>query len=105
MIDEIATDTFERRVLQATRPVLVDFHTAWCGPCKQMQPLLEGLAAERDGQIDIVKIDVDKAGELAARYGVRGVPTLTVFRDGAPVASHTGSASRAQIGALIDSVA
>ncbi|MFQ5670831.1 MAG: thioredoxin [Acidobacteriota bacterium] len=78
-----ATDaTFQAKVLDAGRPVLADFSATWCGPCKKLQPIVEDLAGEYAGRVDMVHIDVDQAQETAARYGVMSVPTLLFFKGG-----------------------
>lgn len=81
---EINGNQFDSEVLTASRPVLVDFHATWCGPCKIIAPLIEGLAAEFDGKIKFAKVDVDEAPELARQYNITGVPTLIFFKQGKP---------------------
>lgn len=81
-IVELSEDSFEREVLQAELPVLVDFYAPWCGPCKMIAPLLEQLAAEFQGRIKFTKLNVDDAPSLAGNYEVSGVPTLAIFRGG-----------------------
>lgn len=81
-IPSLTSQTFEREVLQAELPVLVDFWAAWCGPCRQMLPLIEELAAEGEERFKIVKVDVGEEPQLAAKYGVQALPTLAVFRRG-----------------------
>jgi len=79
---EVNDETFEEKVLNAERPVLVDFSATWCGPCKQLKPIVEALAGEYQGRVDVVHIDVDEARDTSARFGVMSVPTLMFFRDG-----------------------
>jgi len=81
-IIELTEATFDREVLKATGPVVVDFYAPWCGPCKMIAPLLEQFAGEFSGSLKFAKLDVDDAPELAGRYGVRGVPTLMLFGAG-----------------------
>lgn len=79
---EIKANEFDQEVLKSAQPVLVDFYAPWCGPCRMMAPVLESLAAEFEGRAKIVKLNVDTAPELAARYGIRGVPTMILFKNG-----------------------
>ncbi len=84
------------------RPVLVDFSAAWCGPCRAMAPALEAFAAERTGDLAVVKVDIDAAPAVATRFGVRPVPMLVLFQHGKPVALHAGMLSETQLGAFFD---
>jgi len=86
--------TFEHEVLNATVPVVVDFWAAWCGPCRAVAPELEALAVEHGETIKVVKVDVDAAPGIAGRYGVQGIPTIALFRDGRPVAASVGAKPR-----------
>jgi thioredoxin 1 len=82
---EITDSTFELEVLQADKPVLVDFWAPWCGPCKMVGPVLDEIAGEKLEAVKIVKINIDENYQFAGKYGVRSVPTLLIFKDGQPV--------------------
>ena len=88
--------TFDTEVLQSATPVVVDFWAAWCGPCRIVAPELEALAAERP-DLKVVKVDVDVNPDAAGRYGIRGIPTIALFRDGRPVAVSVGAKPRRAI--------
>lgn len=89
-LPELSDDTFEAEVLTETRPVLVDFGAEWCHPCKQLDPIVEELAEEWNGKIKVVKLDIDTNMNTTMQYGVMGVPTLLLFRNGEPVERLTG---------------
>lgn len=89
-IKELDGDNFQVEVIEAGQPVLVDFSAVWCGPCKMLDPVVKQLAEEWDGRVKVVKIDVDHNPVLAMDYQVMGVPTLIMFKDGAPVERVTG---------------
>jgi putative thioredoxin len=101
---DATTDTFETDVVEksATLPVVVDFWADWCGPCKTLAPLLEQAVAEREGEVALLKVDVDANPELAARYGVQGIPNVKAFRDGRVVDEFVGVVSPQRIGAMLD---
>ena len=92
---------FDAEVLKATTPVLVDFHATWCGPCKMLAPIVEKLADDYEGKVKVGKVDIDAAPGLAAKYGIRSVPTVMVFEGGEKKAAHTGLAKRDKLLALI----
>lgn len=82
MAEQINVTNFDEKVLQANKPVLVDFFATWCGPCKMMAPVIDEVSTELAGQVDIYKIDVDENPEIAQRYNVMSIPTLIVFENG-----------------------
>ncbi|NLB51656.1 MAG: thioredoxin, partial [Syntrophomonadaceae bacterium] len=84
-VKNISNDNFELDVIQAGLPVLVDFWAPWCGPCKMVGPIVETLAVENEGKLLVGKVNVDENKDLAVKYGIRGIPTLVFFKDGAEV--------------------
>ena len=101
---DVTTETFERDVIERSRelPVVVDFWAAWCGPCRMVGPALEAEAGKRAGRLELVKLDVDAEQEIAARYGIRSIPTVAVFRDGKPVTGFIGALPAKAIGTFFD---
>ena len=81
---------FEQEVLKSDKPVLVDFTASWCGPCRQLAPIIDQIAAELDGEAIVGKLDIDEAPLTAGKYGVRGVPTVMVFKNGQRADTHVG---------------
>lgn len=98
----VNNDSFEEMVLQSTETVLVDFWAPWCGPCKMLMPIVEDIAAEYAGRVKFVKVNVDEAPEIAAKYGVRGIPTLILLKQGAVEATKVGALTKAQLAEFID---
>ena len=90
----LTTETFDSTLASTDQPVLVDFWAEWCGPCKMMSPILDQLATEQAGRATIAKVDIDAFPDLQARYGIRAIPTLIVFKNGQPVNTITGVKSK-----------
>ena len=98
-------ESFERDVLQSDRPVLVDFHAEWCGPCHVIGPIIEEIAQDYAGRVNVRKVDVDENQGLAEQYGVRGIPTLLLFNDGQVHETVVGLQSKTQLAIILDRVA
>ena len=99
---EVTDATFNEVVLQSDKPVVVDFWAAWCGPCRMVAPIMDELTTEYDGKAVITKIDVDSNQEFAAKYGVRNIPTVLVFKNGEVVEKQVGVAPKATYAQKID---
>jgi thioredoxin 1 len=102
LIKHVSDASFEADVLQSNQPVLVDFWAEWCGPCKAIAPALDELATAYDGKLRVAKMNVDENQAVAARFGIRGIPTLMVFKGGQLAATKVGAASKAQLAQFID---
>jgi thioredoxin 1 len=102
-ITHVSDASFEADVLKSDTPVLVDFWAEWCGPCKMIAPVLEEVAVSHAGKIKIAKLDVDENREIAAKYQIRGIPTLIVLKNGEEVARKVGALSKSQLTAFVDS--
>jgi thioredoxin 1 len=99
---EFTDDNFEEQVLKADIPVMVDLWAEWCGPCRMVTPIIEELAAEYDGQIKVGKLDVDSNPVTPAKYGVQGIPTVFLFKDGQEVGRIVGARPRAVFVSMIE---
>ncbi|MBD19985.1 MAG: thioredoxin [Rhodospirillaceae bacterium] len=93
----ISDESFESEVLKSKVPVLVDFWAEWCGPCKQIGPTLEEIATEMDGELSVTKINVDENPEIPTKLGVRGIPTLMIFKDGEVMATKVGALPKGKL--------
>ena len=91
MAEIIKTDTFEAEVRQSEKPVIVDFWAEWCGPCHAVSPVLERIADEREGELKLVKVNIDEEQGLAQRYGIVSIPTMVLFKAGEPAAAAIGA--------------
>ena len=103
MADKITDSSFEKDVLNSSKPVLVDFWAEWCGPCRQIGPALEELSKELGGKIVVAKLNVDENPTTPVKYGVKGIPTLMIFKDGQVAATKIGAMPKQKIKEWIDS--
>ncbi len=99
----ISDADFEERVLKSDKPVLVDYWAEWCGPCKMIAPILEELSADYGDKVQIAKLNIDENPETPPKYGIRGIPTLMLFKNGNVEATKVGALSKSQLTAFIDS--
>jgi thioredoxin 1 len=102
-IVNVTDASFEQDVLKAEGPVLVDYWAPWCGPCKMIAPILEEVAKEYAGKLTVAKINIDENPDTPRKFGVRGIPTLTVFKSGSVEATKVGALSKSQLTAFLDS--
>ncbi len=103
LIKHVSDASFDSDVLKTDGPVLVDYWAEWCGPCKMIAPILDDLSSEYNGKLQIAKMNVDENSETPAKYGIRGIPTLMLFKNGVVVATKVGALSKSQLAAFIDS--
>ena len=101
-IRHVTDDSFEQEVLSSEKPVLVDYWAEWCGPCKMIAPVLEEVADEYGDKIQVVKLNIDENPNTPPKYGIRGIPTLMLFKNGNVEATKVGAVSKSQLTAFID---
>jgi thioredoxin 1 len=99
----VTDDSFEQEVLQSEIPVLVDYWAEWCGPCKMIAPILDDIIGEYAGKLKIAKLNIDENSATPPKFGIRGIPTLMIFKDGDVEATKVGALSKSQLTAFIDS--
>ena len=101
-IVHVSDTTFDSEVLKSTTPVLVDYWAEWCGPCKMIAPILDDLARDYAGKLKIAKLNIDENQATPPKYGIRGIPTLMLFKNGSVEATKVGALSKTQLSAFID---
>ncbi len=102
-VKAVTDASFNQEVLESDTPVLVDYWAQWCGPCKMIAPILEEVAAEYEGKIKVLKLNIDENNETPPKYGIRGIPTLMLFKNGEVNATKVGALSKTQLAEFIDS--
>lgn len=104
MANETSDTKFETDVLQSDTPVLVDFWAEWCGPCRQISPIVEELSSDMSGKLKVYKVNIDKNPETPAKFGVRGIPTLIIFKNGQPAATKVGALPKSSLYEWVESI-
>ncbi|MEP7183476.1 MAG: thioredoxin TrxA [Betaproteobacteria bacterium] len=102
-VKHVSETTFDQEVLQSATPVLVDYWAEWCGPCKMIAPVLEDVAKQYAGRLTVAKVDIDANPGISTRFGIRGIPTLILFKEGKAHAQKVGALSKSQLTAFVDS--
>lgn len=102
-IIHVTDDSFENEVLKSDLPVLVDYWAEWCGPCKMIAPILEEIVGEYEGRLKVAKLNIDDNPDTPPKFGIRGIPTLILFKDGDVEATKVGALSKSQLSAFLDS--
>jgi thioredoxin 1 len=98
----VSDESFEKEVLQSDRPVLIDYWAEWCGPCKMIAPVLDDIAVEYSDRLIVAKLNIDENPQTPPKYGIRGIPTLMIFKNGQVEATKVGAVSKAQLTAFLD---
>jgi len=104
MAKETTDQTFEADVINSGKPVLVDFWAEWCGPCRQLAPIIDELSKDKADKIEVFKINIDNNPEIPTKHGIRGIPTMIMFKDGKPVATKVGALPKSALYEWVDSV-
>lgn len=102
LIKHVSDASFDSDVVQSSKPVLVDYWAEWCGPCKAIAPILDEVSRDYDGRLQVAKMNVDENRDVPAKFGIRGIPTLMLFKEGKLCATKVGALTKAQLTAFID---